>query len=401
MRTDNLLGLALVYLAATSMTACSSGGGTQAPGSGIPTSPPTVAKLSVGFSPKQLQFTWTPATGAASYHLLESPDGMAAFAQVGTGVIAPATGTNLDITVYGTNWAAARYALDACNAAGCTRSNEVTIIAGMLAAIGYFKASNTGEFDFFGISIAVSDDGNTLVVGDLFEASAATGIDGNQADNSAVNSGAVYVFTLTNGMWSQQAYIKASNTGAFDFFGFSIAVSSDGNTLAVGARGEGSAATGIGGNQADNSAFASGAAYVFTRTGGVWSQQAYIKASNTGAFDFFGFSIAVSSDGNTLAVGGRGEGSAATGIDGNQTDNSAPDAGAGYVFTRTSGVWSQQAYIKASNTGAFDEFGSSIAVSSDGNTLAVGALWEDSAATGVGGDQEDNSAPDAGAVYVY
>jgi trimeric autotransporter adhesin len=178
----------------------------------------------------------------------------------------------------------------------------------------------------------------------------------------------------------------------------------------VGAPFEDSAATGINGNQADNSAPDSGAAYIFTRTGEIWSQQAYLKASNTAADDEFGFHVALSGD--TVLLPAFREDSVTTGINGNQADNSAPDSGAAYVFTRTGGVWSQRAYLKASNTGAHDWFG---IVAVDGDTLIVGAIEEDSAAMGINGgaieedsaamgingDQADNSAPDSGAVYVF
>jgi len=160
----------------------------------------------------------------------------------------------------------------------------------------------------------------------------ATGIGGNQADNFAVDAGAVYMYTRNATRWSQQAYIKAPNTGAGDDFGYSVALSADGATLAVGAYGEASAATGISGNQADNSAVSSGAVYMYTRSGTMWSQQAYVKPSNTDASDHFGFSVALSADGAPLAVGAWGEASAATGIGGNQADNSAQYAGAVYVY---------------------------------------------------------------------
>ncbi len=266
--------------------------------------------------------------------------------------------------------------------------------------IEYIKASNTGTFDGFGSSVALSADGNTLAVGATGEDSNATGINGNQADDSAEASGAVYVFTRSGGAWSQQAYIKASNPGTFDGFGSSVALSADGTTLAVGAKWEESSATGINGNQADNSGWLAGAAYVFTRSGATWSQQAYIKASNSGVHDFFGSSVALSADGTTLAVGATREDSNATGINGNQADNSAWGSGAVYVFTRDGGTWSQQAYVKASNTGSDDHFGSSVALSADGTTLAVGATWEDSNATGINGNQAD-SAWVSGAVYVF
>ncbi len=270
---------------------------------------------------------------------------------------------------------------------------------GLWSQQAYLKASNTGAVDQFGYPVAVS--GDTLVVGALGEDSSATGVNGNQADNSFSSAGAAYVFVRSGGVWSQQAYLKASNTGGGDAFGVSVAVIGD--TVVVGAQGEDSSATGVDGNQADNSAFQSGAAYVFVRSGGVWCQQAYLKASNTGGGDLFGdpgdlFGNPVAVSGDTVVVGARPEASSATGVNGNQADNSAEWAGAAYVFVRSGGVWSQQAYLKASNTGAYDNFGS-VAVS--GDTVVVGALYEDSSATGVNGNQADNSSVDSGAAYVF
>ncbi len=257
----------------------------------------------------------------------------------------------------------------------------------------YLKASNTGVGDYFGLSVAIS--GDTVVVGAYGEDSNATGVNGNEGDNSALYAGAVYVFVRTGGVWVQQAYLKASNTGAGDNFGYSVAISGD--TVVVGADGEDSNATGVNGIQGDNSAANAGAAYVFIRTSGVWVQQAYLKASNTGTGDYFGLSVAISGD--TVVVGASEETSNSTGVNGNQADNSAVSAGAAYVFVRTSGVWVQQAYLKASNTGARDLFGWSVAIS--GDTVVVGASYEASNATGVNGNQLDNSTADAGAVYVF
>jgi len=134
---------------------------------------------------------------------------------------------------------------------------------------------------------------------------------------------------------------------------------------------------------------------VFVRSGTSWSQQAYLKASNTDASDQFGWSVAVS--GNTVVVGANVEDSSATGVNGNQGDNSASEAGAAYVFVRSDTSWSQQAYLKASNAAA--RFGESVAVS--GDTVVVGAPWESSNATGVNGNQGDYSAPFSGAAYVF
>ena len=265
----------------------------------------------------------------------------------------------------------------------------------------YVKASNMDPNDSFGSSVALSSDGDTMVIGAIYESSSATGIDGEQDDNTALQSGAVYVFVRDDAMWSQQAYVKASTVEPYDYFGQCVALSSDGNTMAVGADGEDSASTQIDGNQADNDAVSAGAAYVFVRNGGMWSQQAYVKASNAASVDLFGASVALSSDGDTMAVGAREEDSSATGIDGDPSDESAENAGATYVFVRSGDAWSQQAYIKASNTQSDDYFGSSVALSSDGNVMAVGATHEDSGAMGIDGDQTDNATSRSGAVYVF
>lgn len=127
----------------------------------------------------------------------------------------------------------------------------------------YIKSSNNDFFDHFGYRTALSSDGNTLAVSAYFEASNATGVNGDQADNTSQNSGAVYVFERFASTWSQQAYIKASNTEPNDYFGSVIGLSGDGNTLAVGTSSEQSNATGINGNQTDNSIIYSGAVYVY------------------------------------------------------------------------------------------------------------------------------------------
>ena len=258
----------------------------------------------------------------------------------------------------------------------------------------YLKASNTVGFDEFGTSIAIS--GDTVVVGAPREDSNATGVDGDESNNSAFDSGAAYVFARDGaGTWSQQAYLKASNTDNGDRFGTSVGVYGD--TVVVGAFQEDSAAVGVGGDESNNSAGQSGAAYVFVRDGATWAQQAYLKASNTDNGDWFGFSVAVSGD--TVVVGAFEEDSDATGVGGDDDNNDAVSAGAAYVFVRDDTTWSQQAYLKASNTGGIDQFGYSVAVA--GDTVVVGARLEDSNATGVDGDEDNNFASDSGAAYVF
>lgn len=353
----------------------------------IPASP----TLSISYSTKRLILNWNGASNATHYQLFENADGASGYSQVG-GDLSTTTYTQ---TIFLPDRVNASYFVKACNSAGCTSSATAFVSTGLAGAVGYLKASNNGANDVFGYSVSLSADGSTLAIGAYGEASSATGIDGTQSKNDASLAGAVYVFSHSGNTWSQQAYIKASNAEAGDMFGVAVALSSDGNTLAVGASGEDSNATGIGGVQSDNSAANSGAAYLFTRSGSTWSQQAYVKASNTQAYDWFGHALALSSDGSTLAVGAFGEDSGATGIDGAQGDNSATNSGAVYLFTGNGSTWSQQAYIKASNAGANDWFGSALSLSSDGNTLAIGAYGEDS-----NGNQGDNSVIDSGAVYL-
>jgi len=335
----------------------------------------------------------------------------------------------------------------------------------------YLKASNAGAGDKFGYAIAVS--GDTLVVGAPLEDSNATGVNGNQTNNSAGNSGAAYVFVRNGDFWVQQAYLKASNTEALDQFGGSVAIAGD--TIVVGAMNEHSDATGVNGNQNNNGANYSGAAYVFVRSGTNWTQQAYLKASNTQQNDGFGASVAIAGD--TVVVGAVGEDSNATGVNGDQTNNDLQSPGAAYVFVRNGTIWTQQAYLKASNTQEFDEFGASVAIAGDtvvvgayafgagayvffrngttwtqqahlsgingssvaisantvvagsgfvyvfvrngttwtpqgasflgwsvaisANTMVLGVPYEASNATGVNGDQNNNGAPDSGAAHLY
>ena len=156
-----------------------------------------------------------------------------------------------------------------------------------LAQEAYIKASNSTNGTVNGFGGAIALDGDTLVVSQIGDDSNASGVNGNQFNEGAPNSGAVFVYVKSGGTWVQQAYLKASNPAASNSFGSSLAL--DGDTLVIGSTGQ------------DTIASNSGAAYVFTRTAGVWSQQAFLKASNPGVLDGFGFSVDV--DRNTLIVG--------------------------------------------------------------------------------------------------
>ncbi len=209
----------------------------------------------------------------------------------------------------------------------------------------YIKASNPDQTDQFGISVALNDDGSTLVVGASFESSSATGINGAQNNNNTTISGAVYVFDNSGSAWAQTAYIKASDNAANREFGRVLSVSADGDTFAV--------VTGSGSK-----------AYIFERDLGTWSEQA--------TFTPF-FTASLSASGDTLALGYLAEASAAIGLDGDETNTSAPNAGAVSLLKKGASGWESVNYIKASNTASGDNFGTSIAISDDESALFVGA----------------------------
>lgn len=270
----------------------------------------------------------------------------------------------------------------------------------------YLKASNAEAGDLFGSAVALSGDGRTLVAGARSEDSDDTGINGDHDSNSANDSGAAYVFGFDGVAWTQEAYIKASNTGAADQFGSSVTLSDDGSVMVAGAINERGVSTGINGDQQDIGSVAVGAAYIFRYSGTEWIQEAYVKPASLPAYGLgddlaFGGAVDVSSDGNTLVIGAVGESSAATGIDGDPNSGRSDGSGAAYLFRFDGADWTQEAHIKASNTGSGDAFGSAIAVTGDGNAVAIAAPYEDSAGSGVGSGGIDDAAEDSGAVYFF
>jgi len=187
-----------------------------------------------------------------------------------------------------------------------------------------------------GFSVAISADGNTAIVG-------------GWQDNS--DAGAAWVFTRSGGVWTQQgSKLVGTGAGGAASQGFSVAISADGSTAIVGGY---------------NDSGSAGAAWVFTRSGGVWTQQgSKLVGTAVVGYPYQGTSVAISADGNTAIVGGSG-------------DNS--DTGAAWVYTRSGGVWSQQG-SKLVGTGAVapSHQGSSVAISADGNTAIVGGYLDNS-----------------------
>ena len=197
--------------------------------------------------------------------------------------------------------------------------------------------------DQYGRTLSISADGNTAIVGAYL----------SSASVDSYN-GVAYVFTRSGTTWTQQAKLVASDYQFFDSFGSSVSISADGNTALIGATGE---------DTSPNSN--NGAAYVFTRSGTTWTQQAKLLASDAASNDSFGSSVSISADGNTALIG-------ATGEDTSPNSNN----GAAYVFTRSGTTWTQQAKLLASDAASGDSFGSSVSISADGNIALVGAPYE-------------------------
>ena len=157
--------------------------------------------------------------------------------------------------------------------------------------------------------------------------------------------------------WSSpasDAKLLASDAESSDSFGRSVSISSNGTIAIVGAPNE------------DTGFTNAGAAYIYTRSGTSWTQQAKIQALDKAAYDAFGFSVSIDSDGDTAIVGAYSED--ASGI---------TDTGSAYIFIRSGSTWTQQGKITASDKADSDYFGRSVSISGDGNTVVVGAHLED------------------------
>ena len=187
--------------------------------------------------------------------------------------------------------------------------------------------------------MALSADGKTLAVGALYD-----DVSGN------ADQGSVTVYGRSGKSWVEEKVLVAENGSAEDWFGYSVAVSADGNTLAIGA-----VYADVNGNKDE------GAVSVFARSGGAWSLQKTLNISGGTAGDLFGYAVALSADGSTLAVGAISD-----------DVNANVDQGSVSVFARTGAAWKEQQVITLDNGTASGNFGWSVSLSTDGNTLAAG-----------------------------
>lgn len=208
------------------------------------------------------------------------------------------------------------------------------------------------DWDKFGSALAT--DGETALIGALLD-----------EDPNGAGAGSVYVYERDGGAWTQRTKLAADEPAEDtwdDRFGHAVAL--DGDTAVVGTL-----------SDDEPNGPKSGAAYVFHRDGGDWTQQATLAADDGDAEDRFGFSVDV--DGGTALIGARGD-----------EDPNGPEAGSAYVFERDGGTWAQQAKLVPGEGDADDRFG--YAAGLDGDTAVVGAPWD-----------EDPNGTEAGAAYVF
>ncbi len=195
-------------------------------------------------------------------------------------------------------------------------------------------ASDATNSDHLGYSVSISSDGNTVIVGAY--------LDDNE---KGIDAGCAYIFNRSNGVWVQEAKLLASDGAAGDRFGSSVDISGDGNTVIVGAYANSDVGT------------ESGSAYIFVRNETTWSEQAKLLASDVANGDRFGSSVDISGDGNTAVISSIFD------------DDMGSNSGVVFIFSRTNNTWTQETKILSNDIASNDTFGSSVAISNDGNTL--------------------------------
>lgn len=256
------------------------------------------------------------------------------------------------------------------------------------------KASNAEAGDHFGRALAF--DGSRLVVGAYDEDGGSRGVGGDPNSNAIDGSGAAYVFEREGTRWREVAYLKATNTGGGDWFGYEVAV--DGDTIIVGSYWEDGGGRGVNsGLGNDDSVESSGAAYVYRFTGGLWRDIAYLKPPNTHTGQWFGSYVDVA--GSLIAIGAYGDDASGRGMGSDPQMLLSDAAGAVFLYRLTSDSVEYAGMLKSPNAEPFDQFGTSVALSDE--FLAVGAAFEDSAAIGIDGDASDNSSSNSGSAYLF
>ena len=245
------------------------------------TSIPAAPTLTADAIFKGLRFDWAPVAGATSYQLEYRAHRTGTFNQKST-FTASTTSTGFRFPLHLFDWTYARYRLAACNSAGCSRSAEVSVSSLRLKAVGYFKSSNTREFQQFGRDVDVSPDGNNFV----------TAAQGERLSDTGNDSGAVYVFRRMNGVWTQRARftpVSPSYQDSNHYVTQSVAISASGNTVAVG----------LAAFEDTQNDASRGEVEVFHWNGTTWTRSRVPRVPSS----VFGQWVELADSGSTLAVG--------------------------------------------------------------------------------------------------
>ncbi len=287
--------------------------------------------------------------------------------------LSPTTGSNGDWFGYNVAAEGDMIAIGAPRDAGSGAAYIYERIGGEWREQKKVKASPVVMNAMFGTSLAVSN--TTLVVG-----SADDGSDMNDA-------GSAHVFTRGAGEWAQTQRLVGNPIAAGANFGYAMAMKGD--HLLIGAP----RALSIG----TWASTAPGEVFAYRRNGTSWEFKERLRALLPRTSDSFGSAVAMTAD--AAAIGSCGDASGASGIGGDASRRDAGYAGAGYLFALEGDKWKLSAYIKAQEPDGYDSLGFGAAISED--AAAFSAIWEESAARGVNGDQSNNSAPRSGAAYVF
>ncbi len=393
----------------------------EQPTAGAPAAP---LQFDIAYGPKSYTLTWAVVAGATSYRVGRDVDGDGP-----AGAVEETTAQNVATrkSIFVPDEAKSTVYVRACNASGCSPRSRIIQPSPVQLTGELEPAAGVATDRYFGYNLATSADGSVLAVAQpmgadsgvhvfvrnndrwilerIFKPADMTWVQGvavsgdgkiiAAGDSDVANGrGRVYVLDRDSGAVAELA---ATVSGTSDEFGASLAMSTDGSVLVIGAPGEDAA----GADPQSNQASRSGAAYIFTRTGQTWQQQAFLKAGAPVAGAEFGSRVSIAGNGNRVAIGAIGEASSTTGIN-PQPNDQAPWSGAVYTFVRDGNNWNLEAFIKAPNPDSDDMFGYAVKLSEAGDTLLVGAPGEASAATwGGGGNPADNSVPFSGAAYLY
>ncbi|VAX00923.1 High-affnity carbon uptake protein Hat/HatR [hydrothermal vent metagenome] len=319
----------------------SSCGGAKSSAPVVLSAPTTPVNVTLSYDVNQINFSWDTTNGATSYQLLSQLTPTGEFVAIQEATIS--TTTSLTIPVHLHNWVTAQYKIRSCNSLGCIDTNAIAVKNQSANAIGYFKASNNNAGDEFGTAVALSGDGNTMAIAapkeDSFNVSVLD-------DNSAIDSGMVYIYKKINNKWQFQQYIKPSLIQQGAEFGAALALDDTGATLIVG-------------QHIGSSASLTGMAYIFELTNGQWSQIKSFSALKPLANDYFGFSVAISGDGNTVVVGAPG-----------LNANLPTSRGELLVLKKINFTWQRSGtQISASDSNDYEYFGISVDVNYDGTRI--------------------------------